>query len=147
MKKRILTMLLAVCLVLALGTVSALADGSLTADTNGNIQLSQDTTGTLVVNNGEEITLDLNGFTLTNTDGQNTITVNAGGKLTIVDNSQAKTGTVDNVSHGKGALVVNVGGTVVMDGGKLTRSAEAGSSASNNGGNSWYVLDLSLIHI
>ena len=141
MKKRILTMLLAVCLVLALGTVSALADGSLTADTSGNIQLSQDTTGTLVVNNGEEITLDLNGFTLTNTDGQNTITVNAGGKLTIVDNSQAKTGTVDNVSHGKGALVVNVGGTVVMDGGKLTRSAEAGSSASNNGGNSWYVLD------
>ena len=28
MKKRILTMLLAVCLVLALGTVSALADGN-----------------------------------------------------------------------------------------------------------------------
>lgn len=138
MKKRILTMLLAVCLVLALGTVSALADGGLTADENGNIQLTGNTTGTLVVNNGEEITLDLNGFTLTNTDGQNTITVNAGGKLTIVDNSQAKTGTVDNVSHARAAVYNNVGGTVILNGGSYTRSLENGNTATDNGGNSYY---------
>ena len=137
MKKRILTMLLAVCLVLALGTVSALADGGLTADKNGNIQLTGNTTGTLVVDNGEEITLDLNGFTLTNTDGQNTITVNAGGTLTIVDNSQAKTGTVDNVSHAR-AAVNNVGGTVILNGGSYTRSLENGNTATDNGGNSYY---------
>lgn len=47
-------------------------------------------------------------------------------------------GVVDNVSHGKGALVNK--GTANLEGGHFTRSAEAGTPAGN-GGNSWYVID------
>ena len=79
--------------------------------------------------------LDLNGYTLTNDAGSHTITNK--GTLTIIDS--VGTGIVDNVSHGKGALVNN--GTVTLKSGKLTRSAEAGKTSTDNGGNSWYVVD------
>ena len=83
---------------------------------------------------GTTVTLNLGGFTLTNTAGSHTITNN--GTLTLTG-----TGTVDNISHGKGALVNNAGGNATLDGPTLTRSDEAGSSSTNNGGNSWYVVD------
>ena len=91
------------------------------------------------------ITLDLNGKKLVNSataqdsttagdSRQHTITNH--GTLTVIDTAG---GIVDNVSHGKGALVNY--GTATLKAGKFTRSAEAGSSPSNNGGNSWYVID------
>ena len=92
------------------------------------------------------ITLDLNGKKLVNSETsqesttaenirQHTITNH--GTLTVIDTAGG--GIVDNVSHGRGALVNY--GTATLKAGTFTRSTEAGSSPSNNGGNSWYVID------
>ena len=87
MKKRLLTALMAVCLVFALGTVGALADGLPEPDGENVIKLQESVTDTLVVGDGANITLDLNGYTLTNTENQHTITVESGGTLTVTDSS------------------------------------------------------------
>ena len=101
------------------------------------VQLLQDVTASITIESGKTVTLDLNGKTLTNEDGQHTITNN--GTLTIVDTSAAKSGTVDNVTHAKGAIV-NYGVTV-LNGGTFERSQEKGTySPYGNGGNSWYTI-------
>ena len=100
------------------------------------VTLRSNTTEDITVAAGQEITLDLGGKTLTNVSGH-TITNN--GTLTITDSVGG--GTVDNVTHARGALVNSAGATVVLEGGTFTRSAETSTSASDNGGNSWYVLD------
>lgn len=100
------------------------------------IALTGDVTESVTVAKESNIALDLNGFKLTNAS-DHTITNN--GTLTIKDSSTAKTGTVDNVTHGKGALVNN--GTVTLDGGTFERSEEAGTlKPYENGGNSWYTV-------
>lgn len=100
------------------------------------VTLLGDATESVTIEASKRITLDLNGFKLTNAS-DHTITNN--GTLTIKDSSAAKTGTVDNVTHGKGALVNN--GTVTLDGGTFERSEEAGTiKPYENGGNSWYTV-------
>lgn len=150
MKKRILTVLLAVCLVFALGTVSALADdpvtGNMTADSINqqisnstetcSIKLTNDIDGSLTIPSGKTVKLDLNGCKITNTASNHTITVN--GNLTITDSSASKSGTVDNASHQCAAVMNNPSGVVVLNGGKYTRSQENGSSATESGKNSYY---------
>lgn len=100
------------------------------------IRLGDDISGNIVVDESRTLTIDLNGYTLTG-EGDHTIINN--GTLTINDGSAAKSGAVDNVTHGRGALVNN--GTATLNGGTFKRSAEAGVSATDNGGNSWYVID------
>ena len=99
------------------------------------IQLAANITGNITVPKGKEITLDLNGFTLTNESDH---TIMNYGALTIVDDSTAGTGTVDNVTHARSALF-NFGEAALL-GGTYTRSLENGSSATESGGNSWYVI-------
>ena len=101
------------------------------------VTLLANVTESITIGEGETIVLDLNGHTLTNTEGSHTITNN--GALTVQDTSAGGTGTVDNVTHARGALVNY--GTAELEGGTFTRSAEMGSSPSDNGGNSWYVID------
>ncbi|MDY3004803.1 MAG: hypothetical protein SOR92_10075 [Christensenella hongkongensis] len=101
------------------------------AANGGTVILLKNTTESITVPEGTTVTLDLATFTLTNEANQHTITNK--GTLTI-----SGSGTVDNVSHARGALVNN--GTLIMESGKLTRSKEAGVQGSN-GGNSWYVVD------
>lgn len=120
------------------------SDAAFAVGTNGGaITLNKDVTGSLVVTKGKTVTLDLNGYTLTNdgnaTEKSHTITNN--GTLTILDSSAGKTGTVDNVTHGKAALVNNEGGTATLNGGTFTRSQEKGASAGESGGNSYYTLE------
>ena len=98
----------------------------------GDITLGADIEASIEIPAGVTITLDLNGKTLTNEAGNHTITNE--GTLTIKGD-----GTVDNVSHARGALVNK--GTATINGGTFTRSQEKGDSPSNNGGNSWYVID------
>lgn len=105
------------------------------ANAGDTIKLMADVTASITVPEDKEITLDLNGFTLTD-DGNHTITNY--GKLTIVDNSAEGDGTVDNVTHARGALF-NLGEATLL-GGDYTRSKENGSSATESGGNSWYVI-------
>ena len=75
----------------------------------------------------------MNGHTLTNTNDRHTIENH--GTLTIIGN-----GTVDNISHGRGAIYNYPEGIVTLNGGTYTRSKEAGSDADTNGGNSWYTI-------
>ena len=99
---------------------------------SGTIEMVANSTEDVTIPKDVTITLNIaENVTLTN-KSDHTITNN--GTLTIAGN-----GTVDNVSHAKGALVNN--GTVVLESGLLTRSAEAGESPSSSGGNSWYVVD------
>ena len=113
-----------------LGEAVAAADGK-------TVQLLTNVTASITIESGKTVTLDLNGKTLTNEDGQHTITNN--GTLTIVDTSAAKSGTVDNVTHAKAAIVNN--GTVTLNGGTFERSQEKGTySPYGNGGNSWYTI-------
>lgn len=100
------------------------------------VKLLADVNASIVIAEGRDITIDLNGFTLTG-EGDHTIVNN--GTLTVIDSSEAKSGAVDNVTHAKGALVNN--GTAILNGGTFKRSAEAGVSATDNGGNSWYVIE------
>ena len=103
--------------------------------TESTIVLKNNVTGDFTIEEEQNITLDLNGYTITNTSNH-TITNN--GKLTIKDSSEEKTGTIDNVSHGKATVWNN--GTTTLEGGNFIRSQEAGIDAYNNGGNSCYTL-------
>lgn len=156
MKRKLLSVLLTFCLAFSLLPTAALADGegtpapaevSAAAGTalpaavdgvitleNGTYVMSEDTTATIKVPNGKNATLDLNGKTLTNKTGEHTIIVENGATLTITGN-----GIVDNVSHGKGAIVNS--GEVTLNGGTFKRSAEKGTySLYDDGGNSWYTI-------
>ena len=156
MKRKLLSILLTLCLAFSLLPTAALADGegtpalaevSAAAGTalpaavdgvitleNGTYVMSEDTTATIKVPNGKNATLDLNGKTLTNKTGEHTIIVENGATLTITGN-----GIVDNVSHGKAAIYNE--GEVTLNGGTFKRSAEKGTySPYGNGGNSWYTI-------
>lgn len=97
------------------------------------VKLAADTTKDVTIPAGATVTLDLNGKTLTNVSGH-TITNN--GNLTVTGN-----GTVDNVTHGKGALYNKSGATAILNGGTFTRSQEAGTyEPYGDNGNSWYTI-------
>ena len=156
MKRKLLSVLLMLCLAFSLLPTAALADGEGTpalaevpaaAGTalpaavdgvitleNGTYVMSEDTTATIKVPNGKNATLDLNGKTLTNKTGEHTIIVENGATLTITGN-----GIVDNVSHEKAAVYNE--GTVTLAGGTFKRSQDAGTASPNNAnGNSWYTV-------
>ncbi len=103
------------------------ADGktvTLLGDVNESVTIPVDAT----------VTLNLGGFKLTNTDDIHTIT-NEG--TLIVQGS----GTVDNVSHARAALFNAAGAVATLNGGKFTRSLEAGTYEPYGGnGNSFYVV-------
>ncbi len=109
---------------------TTLAEAFAAAD-GETVTLIADVTESVAVAEGKTVTLDLNGKTLTNVAGKHTI--ENYGTLTVIGE-----GTVDNVSHGRGA-VVNYG-TAYLNGGLYTRSLENGQSSEDSGGNSWYVL-------
>ena len=156
MKRKLLSVLLTLCLAFSLLPTAALAegegapapaevpaaagivlpeaaDGVITLD-NGAYVMSGDTTATIKVPNGKNATLDLNGKTLTNKTGEHTIIVENGATLTITGN-----GIVDNVSHGKAAVYNE--GTVTLAGGTFKRSVEKGTySPYSDNGNSWYTI-------
>ena len=162
MKKRVLSAALSLCLLLTLLPTAALATGDEesttpgtspasktlqeeinTAEKGATVSLSKNETGSITVSADKDITLDLAGYKLTNTADSHTVTVEKGATLTVMDSSEAKTGTIDNTSHQKGAVVNN--GTFVLNSGNLTRSREASkydeekkSDIAN--GNSWYVV-------
>ncbi|WP_117434575.1 Ig-like domain-containing protein [Bifidobacterium scaligerum] len=121
----------------------SIADALAKAGANDTITLIADATESVVVPAGVNVTIDLNGHKLTNEDGKHTI-VNKG-MLTVTDSSAAKSGTVDNVSHSKAAVVNYGGATATLAGGNYTRSTEASTydpatDKANSGGNSYYVL-------
>ena len=103
-----------------------------TAVETTTVELLADTKEDITIPANKKVTLNLNGKTLTN-QSNDTITVEIGAELTIEG-----AGTVDNVTHGKAAIFNN--GTVVLNGGTYDRSAEAGTSTSESGKNSYYTI-------
>lgn len=116
------------------GTFSGLsALDYLAKGANVTVKLAADTTKDVTIPANTTVTLDLNGHKLTNASGH-TITNN--GNLTVTGS-----GTVDNVTHGKGALYNKSGATAILNGGTFTRSQEAGTYEPYGGnGNSWYTI-------
>lgn len=114
-------------------SVQAAIEAAVYGDT---VKLLADAAEDVTVAEGKNLELDLNGFKLTNVK-DHTITNN--GTLIVADSSDAKAGTVDNVTHAKGALVNN--GTATLKGGLFERSQEKGTlEPYGNGGNSWYTV-------
>lgn len=136
--KKIISIALALLMVAVMLPVMAMADEATlqskidAAPVGGTVKLDKEYTEDIVIN--KELTIDLNGNKLTNSAGD-TITVNANGNLTITGN-----GTVDNVTHGRAAIFNN--GTVTLNGGTYTRSAEVGTGKDpdSDNGNSWYTI-------
>ena len=157
MKRKLLSVLLTLCLAFSLLPTAALADGegtqtndvaqigetkyatlqeAVNAANDNTVKLLENVTEDINISTGINVTLDLNGHKITNVSGH-TITVEKGGKLNIIDS--VGTGVVDNTSHGKGAIVNS--GEVTLNGGTFKRSAENGTySHYGNGGNSWYTI-------
>ena len=103
---------------------------------NNTITLLENVTENVTIASGKNVVLNLDGFKLTNVSDH---TITNHGNLTINDSSTAKTGTVDNITHARGALKND--GTVVMNGGTFERSQEKGTyNPNSNGGNSWYTV-------
>ena len=113
------------------GTFTDLASAVKYAADGAKITLAGDAKGDVVIPAGKTITLDLGGHKLTNVK-EHTIVNN--GTLTITG-----TGTVDNVTNGKAALVNY--GTAILNGGNFTRSKEnPENNKDNGGGNSYYTI-------
>lgn len=108
------------------------------ANEGDTVKLLANAAEDVTVAEGKNLTLDLNGFALTNVKGH-TITNN--GTLTINDSSEAKTGTVDNLTNGKAPVENNQGATCTIAGGIFTRSKETGKTPENSGGNSYYYIE------
>ena len=102
----------------------------LSAGADVDVVLDKDVTADVTIPADTTVTLDLNGKTLQN-NTSDTITVEYGASLTIQGD-----GTVDNKSHARAAIYNN--GTVVLNGGQYTRSAETGQDAETSGKNSYY---------
>lgn len=140
--KKIISIALALLMVAVMLPVMAMAADVNDATTlkaavatSGEVTLGDNITASITIPAGTTVTLNLNGKTLTNEAGKDTIYVEMGGTLTIKG-----TGTVDNVSHGCAAIFNN--GTVILNGGTYTRSAEAGTGKDpdSDHGNSWYTI-------
>ena len=112
-----------------------LKDAFANASSGETVTLLTDMTENVTLNPSakKSYILNLNGHTLTNASGD-TITVGAKANLTIQGE-----GTVDNVTHGKAAIVNN--GTVTLNGGTYTRSKEnPENNKDDGGGNSYYTI-------
>lgn len=121
------------------GENAAVEDLQKVLQEGGTYDLTCSITGNFTVTAKTPVTINLNGFTITNDPSSegtgDTFTVNLGSNLTI-----SGEGTVDNTSHGKAAIYNN--GTVTLNGGTYTRSAENSSYTESKAPdfNSYYVI-------
>ena len=160
MKRKLLSKLLAIAMVLTLLPAGVFAEGTgntnvaevdgtkyptlaaaVDAATDGQtVKLVANTEEDITIPTGKNIMLDLGNSTLTNKNGD-TITVALGATLTVTGNGESadedgSAGTVDNVTNGKADIINN--GTVILNGGWYLRSEETGVDANTSGGNSYY---------
>lgn len=111
--------------------ISAAAEGT-------TVKLLANVAEDVTVAADKTVTLDLNGCELTNVSSH---TVTNNGTLTITDSSTNKTGTIDNVTHGKAPVENAQDATCTIESANITRSKEAGSSTTDSGGNSYYYIE------
>lgn len=109
-------------------TLQAAVDVANTGDT---ILLVKDTTESITIAEDKNININVQSFTLTNTENNHTIINN--GTVTVIGS-----GTIDNVSNDCAAFYNN--GTATLTGNTYTRSLENGTSATEDGANSYYTI-------
>ena len=148
MKKRLLTVLLAVCLVVALGTVTAAADGDVT-DVN-ELKTAVQTSGTIIIGNdmkfskgdivtipqGVTIVLDMQGHSITvDSDFTGRPIINRG-TLTVTGN-----GTIDSsASSADGLGSIDNYGTLTIENGTFRGSLNSNSTNIwNRSGGTMYI--------
>lgn len=143
MKKNLLRLCMALCMMLAVLPIGFASDseadqalpspegGTITITQSGVYTLSDKIYADIVISAGTVATIDLNGCVLMNAAGH---TITNHGTLTIRDTQHC--GKVDNISDGKAAVYNDVGATVTLESGIFDRSQESGISAENSGGNS-----------
>ena len=133
MKKRIVSILLTLCMVLMLVPATAFAANDDATELQsllnggGTVTLSKDYTidTTLYVTN--TVTLDLNGHVISMTGSGSVIQVESGGNLTLQDSSNPSTGVIT------GGNAEN-GGGVEIDGGSFTLKSGTIENCSAVGG-------------
>lgn len=146
MKKRLLSLLLILCLCAALLPVTALAAETTVANetdlrnalsTGGTVKLGKNIELTYALGINNTVTLDLNGYEITraNPTGSVTGSINAvnignGGHLTLTDSSNGS----GAISDFDGSVHVLAGGTFTMNGGRLLKGFARGSGNRERGG-------------
>ena len=141
MKKRLLTVLLAVCLVVALGTVTAMADDAVVTDVNG-LKTAVQTSGTITIGadmefstedivtipQGVTIVLDMQGHSITvDSDFTGRPIIN-NGTLTVTGN-----GTIDSSASKYGGYgAINNFGTLTIENGTYIGNINADGAAIYN---------------
>ena len=146
MKKRILSMVLAICFVLSYVPITVFAANTDATelqnklDSGGTVTLSKDYTIDTTLNVKNTVTLDLNGHVIKMTGSDSVIKVGSGGNLTMTDSNKTATHTDtslpaggvitgSNADQGGGVLVYY--GTFTMNGGTIANcSAEYGGGVS-----------------
>ena len=141
MKKRLLTVLLAVCLVLALGTVSALADDTVVTDIDG-LKSAVQTSGTITIGadlklskddivtvpQGVTIVLDMQGHSITVDSNFTGRPIVNNGTLTVTGN-----GTIDSSNSKWGGYgAINNYGTLTIENGTYIGNINADGAAIYN---------------
>ena len=141
MKKRLLTVLLAVCLVLALGTVTALADDTVVTDvdefktavqTSGTITIGADmefsTEDIVTIPQGVTIVLDMQGHSITVDSNYTGRPIINNGTLTVTGN-----GTIDSSASKYGGYgAINNFGTLTIEDGTYKGNINADGAAIYN---------------
>lgn len=108
------------------GEEIAPSEGIYTFDQTGTYELTGNVNGSIKVTDSANAVLKLSSYKITNKEDQHTITVDKSASLTIEG-----PGTVDNITHGCGAVLNN--GTMTIKGGRFERSQEQPN-------NSWYTI-------
>ena len=151
MKKRLLTVLLAICMIMALSTISALANDAVevsdeaaltnainsdAAEVSVKIGNSFELTSSLTIPEGKSVTMDLDGQTLSFASGKR---ITLKGSLIINDTSDEVGGTISGtagqlVSVADGASLTLNEGNITTTGYGAVRSSGTASTFNMNGG-------------
>ena len=146
MKKRLLSLLLILCLCAALLPVTALAAETTVANeeelrtalsTGGTVKLSGEIKLAAVLEINNTVTLDLNGYKITRAESTgsatgsiNAVNIGNGGHLTLTDSSNG----IGAISDFDGSVHVLAGGTFTMNGGRLLAGRALGGDIRARGG-------------
>ena len=135
MKKRLISLLMALCMALSLTTISFAADKTVsswselaevirTAYGSSSITLSCDITAgegdsEITVSGSSDVRLDLNGHVLDGAGRTRVFLIEDGGRLVITDSDGQKRGAVAGGSAEDASVAYNGGGVYVSEGGQL----------------------------
>lgn len=137
MKRKLCSVLLALCMVLTLLPVSAMADdGAATslpdADENGVITLTKNVELTNGLNYTKDVTIVLNGHTITRTNGQKTALMITNGATMTIDGSVAGSAINGTIVVGYSTPSVT-NGKLIINGGTYTATVTDDCVVQTNG--------------